>query len=139
MGMSMVIAAARRRYARVSPHEAAALAASDGIIVDTRCADQRQAHGVIPGSIHIPLSVFPWRADPWSGHDDPRVSSDGRHLILLCQDGYSSTLAVATLLDAGRDRVTDIAGGFEAWRAAGLPVTMGVLGSASGPERSQRR
>lgn len=138
MGISTLIEDARHRYRRLSPHEAAAAVASgDGLIVDTRCADQRRDEGVIPASIHAPLSVLPWRADPQSGHDDARISSGGRDLILICQDGYSSTLAVATLLDLGHDRVTDIAGGFGAWRAAGLPVIRD--GDAAAPSAAKRR
>jgi rhodanese-related sulfurtransferase len=123
MGIDQIVGAARRRYRQLSAVEANRECARGALIVDTRCADQRRSHGSIPGAIHVPLSVLPWRADPESGHDDPRISAADRLLILVCQDGYSSTLAVATLLDMGRDRVTDVAGGFVAWATAGLPVS----------------
>lgn len=123
MGIDQIVGAARRRYRQLSALEANGECARGALIVDTRCTDQRRRHGSIPGAIHMPLSVLPWRADPESGHDDPLISGTDRLIILLCQDGYSSTLAVATLLDMGRDRVTDVAGGFVAWSTAGLPVS----------------
>ncbi len=92
------------------------------LLIDTRCADSRRETGVIPGSIHVPLSVLYWRLDPDSGHDDPRLSDLEREVILVCAHGYSSSIAAATLLDLGFSRSADIAGGFEAWAAAGLPV-----------------
>ncbi|MGZ8439074.1 MAG: rhodanese-like domain-containing protein, partial [Candidatus Limnocylindrales bacterium] len=92
------------------------------ILVDTRCADQRRETGVIPGSIHVPLSVLFWRLDPTSGFEDQRLADRGRQVILVCAHGYSSSLAAATLQELGFTRATDIDGGFEAWRAAGLPI-----------------
>ncbi len=135
LSVTAVMDIARRRYRQVTPAEAASLGMSGALIVDTRCADQRREHGIIPGSVHVPLSILPWRADPQSGYDDPRVSSDERQLILVCQDGFSSTLAVATLLDIGRERVTDVSGGFEAWRCAGLPVAMPVASDSTSKRR----
>lgn len=139
MSMADAMAAARRRYRQLSPVDAARRLDDGAVILDTRCGDQRREHGMIPGSIHVPLSVLPWRADPESGYDDPRVSDGAAELVLVCQDGYSSTMAVATLLDLGHNRVTDIAGGFSAWRAAGLPVVaVSDARFPSAPERRQR-
>jgi rhodanese-related sulfurtransferase len=92
------------------------------VIVDTRCAEARQVSGVIPGSVHVPLSVLYWRLDPTSGHDDTRLSDRSRQVIVVCADGYSSSLAAATLRDVGFTRATDVVGGFNGWVAAGLPV-----------------
>lgn len=77
---------------------------------------------MIPGSVHVPLSALFWRLDPASGHDDPALSDLTRPVILLCAEGYSSSLAAATLCDLGFASVGDVIGGFEAWAAAGLPV-----------------
>jgi rhodanese-related sulfurtransferase len=92
------------------------------VIVDTRCAEVRAATGMIPGSVHVPLSVLYWRLDPTSGHDDKTLSDRERRIIVVCADGYSSSLAAATLRDLGFTRATDIDGGFSAWAAAGLPI-----------------
>lgn len=117
-----LLESARRRIDRLTP-EQARLEASDGaVLIDTRCQELRDREGIVPDSIHIPLSVLYWRLDPASGHDDARVSDPTRRIILLCAHGYSSSLAAATLRDLGFERATDIDGGFEAWAAAGLPV-----------------
>ena len=90
--------------------------------MDTRCAEARLEHGAIPGSVNIPLSVLYWRLDPTSGHDDENLTDRERRVILVCGDGYSSSLAAATLHDLGFARATDLAGGFNGWVAAGLPI-----------------
>lgn len=117
-----LLESARSRLERLTPVAARAAMSGGAVIVDTRCTDLRRETGVIPGSIHVPLSVLYWRADPTSGHHDPAISDPDRHLILVCAHGYSSSLAAATLRDLGFSRATDIDGGFEAWAAAGLPV-----------------
>jgi rhodanese-related sulfurtransferase len=117
-----LVAASRARFVRLGPHEAHTAVADGAVVIDTRCAEQRREKGVIPGSIHIPLSVLYWRLDPTSGFDDPRVADPERQVILVCAHGYSSSLAAATLQDLGFGRATDIDGGFEAWQAAGLPI-----------------
>jgi len=114
---------ARARLDRLEPADAHRAVLDDGaILIDTRCADLRRETGMVPGSIHVPLSVLYWRLDPASGHDDPRLSDPAARIVLLCAHGYSSSVAAATLRDLGFDRATDIVGGFEAWAAAGLPV-----------------
>jgi rhodanese-related sulfurtransferase len=114
---------ARARLDRLEPMDAhRAMLDNEAILVDTRCAELRREGGVVPGSIHVPLSVLYWRLDPASGHDDSRLSDPASRIVLLCAQGYSSSLAAATLRDIGFDRATDVVGGFEAWAAAGLPV-----------------
>lgn len=121
--ISELLAEARDRIDRFSPAEAWAAVAEGALLLDTRSTDLRRAEGVIPGSVHVPLSVLFWRLDPSSGYDDPVLSSDlGRRVILLCAHGYSSSLAAATLRELGFARAGDVDGGFEAWAAAGLPV-----------------
>ena len=117
-----LLEASRARLARVSPAAALSEAKEGAILIDTRCGEARRDQGVIAGSIHMPLSVLYWRLDPTSGHSDPRVADRDRRMILFCADGYSSSLAAATLQDLGFERVTDIDGGFNGWVAAGLPV-----------------
>jgi rhodanese-related sulfurtransferase len=117
-----LLEAARARLDRLEPLAAQAEAHSGAIVVDTRCAEARLASGVIPGSIHVPLSVLYWRLDRTSGHHDRRLSDRDRRVILVCADGYSSSLAAATLRELGFARATDVVGGFNGWAAAGLPV-----------------
>ena len=117
-----LLEAARQRLDRLSPEQARAELADGAVLIDTRCQELRLAEGVVPDSIHIPLSVLYWRLDPTSGHEDPRVADPSRRVILMCAHGFSSSLAAATLRDLGFERATDIDGGFEAWATAGLPV-----------------
>jgi rhodanese-related sulfurtransferase len=109
----------------MEPQAAFRAQAAGALIVDTRCAELRREDGVIPGSVHVPLSVLYWRLDPTSGYADPELTDPDRQVVLCCARGYSSSIAAATLRDMGFARATDIAGGFEAWAAEGLPVVSG--------------
>jgi rhodanese-related sulfurtransferase len=113
---------ARSRIDRLEPAAAAAEAANGALVIDTRCAEARRVDGLIPGSVHVPLSVLFWRLDPASGFEDPELADPDRRVILVCAHGYSSSLAAATLRDLGFATATDVVGGFEAWQAAGLPI-----------------
>ena len=116
------LAAARARLRRLTPAEAA-LAIGDGAtLVDTRDGDVRAREGRIPGAVHAPLSVLEWRVDPDSGHQNPALAGKEDRLILICREGYSSSLAAIRLHDLGFVNTTDVIGGFAAWVAAGLPV-----------------
>jgi rhodanese-related sulfurtransferase len=117
-----LLAASRARIDRLGPHDVLAATATDALVIDTRCGEQRRETGTIPGSVHVPLSVLYWRLDPASGHEDPRLADPERQVILVCAHGYSSSLAAATLRDLGFARAADLDGGFEAWREAGLPI-----------------
>ncbi len=114
--ISEVLAAARERIDRYSPAEALT---ANVVIVDLRCADVRAETGIIPGSVHVPRSVLEWRCDPTSGYANPALV--GRPLILVCEHGYSSSLAAASLRELGID-AGDLDGGFEAWAGAGLQI-----------------
>ena len=117
-----LLEAARARLDRLEPVQAQAALEAGALLVDTRCAELRRESGVIPGSVHVPLSVLYWRMDPTSGHHDPALVDPERRVILICAHGYSSSLAAATLRDLGYPRATDVVGGYEAWHAAGLPT-----------------
>ena len=117
-----LLAQARMRYRQLAPAEALAAMSRGAVMLDTRSHEQRVAGGLVPGAIRIHRNVLEWRVDPDSGHQDPRIAAATGEVIVMCQQGYSSTLAVETLLRLGVDRATDLAGGFEAWSAAGLPV-----------------
>jgi rhodanese-related sulfurtransferase len=114
--------AARARLERLEPTVAQAALEDGALLIDTRCTELRRDTGVIPGSVHVPLSVLFWRLDRSSESADSRLADPDRRVVLICAHGYSSSLAAATLQDLGYARATDVIGGFEAWVAAGLPV-----------------
>ena len=116
------IAEARARITSVSPRDAEAMRAIGALFVDTRRREQRDAFGVIPGAIVIDRNVLEWRLDPTSDHRDDTVAAYQGPIVVFCQQGYSSILAVAELQSLGVPEVYDLSGGFEAWAAAGLPV-----------------
>jgi rhodanese-related sulfurtransferase len=105
-----MLAEARSRITRYSTEEARA--DTDLLLVDIRSADERERTGVIPGSKHVPYSVLQWRADQTSEWRDEELA--GRRLCLVCMQGYSSSLAAASLVELGVD-AGDLIGGYEAW------------------------
>jgi rhodanese-related sulfurtransferase len=113
---------ARRRLRRVSPQQAAAEQADGALLVDTRTDEQRASQGAIPGALVIDRTVLEWRLDPTSPSHVPEATDQNVRVIVICAQGYSSSLAAASLQDLGLVNATDVIGGFEAWRAAGLPV-----------------
>lgn len=132
-GVDVLLALARARIARLEPEDAWARAsANEALIVDLRCHDDRARHGIVPGSLHVPRTVLEWRADPGSGWHNPHLGGRDRRLLLLCTDGWSSSLAAASLVDLGFERAGDVVGGFVAWRRARLPVVPAPLPTAGG-------
>ena len=113
---------ARRRLRRITPAQAAAEHAQGALLVDTRTHEQRTRDGEIPGALVIDRTVFEWRLDPASESRIPEATDHGVRVIVICAQGYSSSLAAASLQDLGMLNATDVIGGFEAWKAAGLPV-----------------
>jgi rhodanese-related sulfurtransferase len=120
--IDQLLAEARARLRRVDPAEAQAAAARGARLVDIRSGEQRRADGVIPGALYYPRNVLEWRADPTSDASDPALADPEAEVILVCNEGYASSLAAVTLQELGFARATDLDGGFQAWRAAGLPV-----------------
>jgi rhodanese-related sulfurtransferase len=118
-----LLARARRRLDRVTTDDVVEAVRDGAVVVDIRSEVQRARDGLIPEAIVHPRNVLEWRCDPSSGRDDPRLSGDlGRRIVLVCHEGYQSSLAAANL-QAGiraRDRPR---GGFQAWAAAGLPLS----------------
>jgi rhodanese-related sulfurtransferase len=108
---------------RPSPAEAhAAAAAGEAILVDVRAGDVLARDGAIPGAIHHQRTVIEWRADPECEWRDDRIADLEAPLILFCSQGYASSLAAQTLRQMGFTKVTDMDGGFDAWKEDGLPV-----------------
>jgi len=117
-----LLAEARSRLTRLDPVEAEAAVREGALLIDIRAESQRAADGVVPGAIFVARNVLEWRCDPSSEHRDPRIDGREHQLIIMCNEGYQSSLAAATLHELGLTRTTDLDGGFQAWRAAGLPV-----------------
>lgn len=122
MTVEELLVAARRRLARLEPHEADDAVRTGAVIVDIRPDFQRIPDGAVPDALVIPRNVLEWRCDPASDSRDPAISDPARRIILMCDEGYQSSLAAATLLELGLPLATDLVGGFQAWRRAGLAV-----------------
>jgi rhodanese-related sulfurtransferase len=121
-GISELLTEARRSIRRYEPAEAFARAEAGAVLVDLRSHDERERDGAIPGSVHVPRSVLEWRVDEGSGFSNPQVAQRELELVLICDEGYSSSFAAAALQALGFSRAADLAGGYQAWRAAGLPT-----------------
>ena len=117
-----VLANARRRLRRISADEAASEHQQGALLIDTRTHEQRLRDGEIPGALVIDRTVLEWRLDPSSPSRIAEAKDHTVRVILICAQGYSSSLAAASLQDLGLLNATDVVGGFEAWRAAGLPI-----------------
>jgi rhodanese-related sulfurtransferase len=118
MGIDDLFAEAGRRIRRYLPAEALEAARHGALIVDIRSEAARHRNGVIPGAVHVPRTVLEWRV---ASVEWKNPALEGARLILVCDHGYSSVLAAATLVELGCD-CGDVVGGFEAWVAAGLPT-----------------
>jgi rhodanese-related sulfurtransferase len=95
------------------------------VIVDIRSDAERARDGLIAGAVVVPRNVLEWRLDPASEHRDPELAGRDQRVILICNEGYQSSLAAATVQRFGLN-LTDVVGGFQAWREAGLPVEPSV-------------
>ena len=93
--------------------------------MDIRPQAQRAAEGVVPGALHVERNVLEWRLDPGSGRRLPQATGYDQQVIVMCSQGYASSLAAASLQDLGLVNATDLAGGFLAWARAGLPGQAG--------------
>jgi len=114
---------ARAGLDRLEPHQAAeAIQRDRAVLIDIRADNQRASDGVVPEARFVERNVLEWRCDPRSQWHDANVARADLRLILMCDEGYQSSLAAATLQHLGLPLATDLIGGFQAWRAAGLPV-----------------
>jgi rhodanese-related sulfurtransferase len=120
-GAADLLAEARAALERVDARRAQVESAGGTALVDIRNAEQIEAHGRIPGATEIRRNVLEWRLEPGGAHSLPELARPGARVIVVCQEGYQSSLAAANLRRLGLD-ATDLIGGFEAWRDAGLPV-----------------
>jgi rhodanese-related sulfurtransferase len=125
MGIDEVLAASRAGVHRLSPAELVAARDRGALIVDTRTEAHRRTQGEFPGAVVIDRTVLEWRLDPTCPSRIPEATGWDLEVVVICRHGYSSSLAAASLRAVGLARATDLAGGVQAWLAAGLPMDDG--------------
>ncbi|MFJ6728346.1 rhodanese-like domain-containing protein [Streptomyces sp. NPDC091281] len=122
-GIDELLEQVRARYTRVAASEAyEAARAGDALLVDIRYAALRDRDGAIPGALIVERNELEWRLDPRGSHRLPEATGHDVRVVVICNEGYASSLAAASLHQLGLHRATDLIGGFQAWRTAGLPV-----------------
>ncbi|WP_369195459.1 rhodanese-like domain-containing protein [Streptomyces djakartensis] len=123
VGIDEFLERVRAGYARIAPQEAyEAARAGDALLVDIRYAALRERDGLVPGAVVVERNELEWRLDPEGAHRLPEATSHDLRIVVFCNEGYASSLAAHSLHQLGLHRATDLAGGFQAWRSAGLPV-----------------
>jgi rhodanese-related sulfurtransferase/predicted metal-dependent enzyme (double-stranded beta helix superfamily) len=113
---------ARARLTRLDPDQARLAAAAGALLVDIRPEADRRAEGEIAGAVTVERNVLEWRLDPASPDRLPQITDYEQHIVLVCDEGYASSLAAASLQDLGLVNATDLDGGFRAWKRGGLPI-----------------
>ncbi|WP_428967150.1 rhodanese-like domain-containing protein [Micromonospora fluostatini] len=121
-GVDALLEQARAGVRRLTPHQTVEAVRAGALLVDTRTDVQRRAQGNLPGAIVIDRTVLEWRLDPASAWCIPEATGYDRRIVVACRQGYSSSLAAASLRALGLLAATDMIGGVQAWLAAGLPT-----------------
>lgn len=121
--IAQVLATARARLRRLDPARTVEAVAAGALLVDIRPDWQRAAEGEVPGALLIERNHLEWRLDPSSEARIPAAADHDVAVVVFCSEGYTSSLAAASLQDLGLHRATDLIGGFQAWQAAGLPTS----------------
>ncbi|EEP71310.1 rhodanese domain-containing protein [Micromonospora sp. ATCC 39149] len=122
-GIDALLEQARSGVRRLTPHETVETVRLGALLVDTRTDAQRREQGNLPGAVVIDRTVLEWRLDPASEWRIPEATGYDREIVVVCRQGYSSSLAVASLRTLGLHRATDMIGGVQAWLEAGLPMS----------------
>ncbi|MEU3725199.1 rhodanese-like domain-containing protein [Streptomyces sp. NPDC031705] len=122
VGIDELLERVRATYDRVGPREAYEASLDGALLVDIRYQALRERDGVIPGAVVVERNELEWRLDPLGSHRLPEAVSHDLRVVVICNEGYASSLAAASLHALGLRRATDLTGGFQAWRAADLPV-----------------
>jgi len=122
-GVDALLEQARAGLHRLTPHETVEAVGQGALLVDTRSEAHRREQGELPGAIVIERSVLEWRLDPASAWRIPEATGYDRVIVVVCRHGYSSSLAAASLQALGLRRATDMIGGVQGWREAGLPMS----------------
>jgi rhodanese-related sulfurtransferase len=118
-----ILAEARARLDRVAPEDLERERSNGAVVVDIRPVEQRMRDGVLPGAIVIDRNVLEWRLDPSCDHHIPDIASHDTRVVIVCNEGYSSSLAAALLRDIGLHHATDLIGGYQAWLVDGAKET----------------
>jgi rhodanese-related sulfurtransferase len=139
MGIEQLLSEARRKLTRLTPQEVDHALAKGAMLIDIRSETQRACDGTGPEARFGPRNVLEWRLDPSSRWRDPELARADALVILMCDEGYQSSLAAATLQELGLSRATDLVGGFQAWRTAGLPVQPPPQSPDASPRESPRQ
>jgi rhodanese-related sulfurtransferase len=126
-----ILASARARLLRLTPQQAFGELSGGGVLIDIRPAAHRADQGEVPGSTVVERNHLEWRLDPGCDARLPWVTGYGHRVIVICSEGYTSSLAAAALQDLGLHRATDVIGGFRAWTAEGLPSAAGGAGTVT--------
>ena len=134
-----LLADAEQRIARLSPVDALEAMQAGALLIDIRSESDRARDGIVPGSVHIPRTVLEWRTDLDSAWRNPYLGGLDEQLILLCDHGYSTILAAATLVELGYVDAGHVIGGFAAWREAGLPTATAPPARRKGDELAGMR
>jgi rhodanese-related sulfurtransferase len=121
VAIDQVLARARAGLDRVQVEELAAELAAGALLVDTRPVEQRDRDGELPGAVVVDRNVLEWRLDPTSPHRIPEATDRERRVIIVCNEGFSSSLAAATLRELGLVRATDLVGGYQGWLRVSRP------------------
>ncbi|WP_341845782.1 rhodanese-like domain-containing protein [Streptomyces atriruber] len=122
VGVDELLERVRLGLDRLSPKEAYEVAEGGGLLVDIRYAALRERDGLIPGALVVERNELEWRLDPQGSHRSPEATGHDLRVVVVCNEGYASSLAAVSLRQLGLRHATDLTGGFQAWRAAGLPV-----------------
>ncbi|MFD6433626.1 rhodanese-like domain-containing protein [Streptomyces venezuelae] len=122
VGIDELLERVRAGLNRLSPEEAYETAEAGGLLVDIRYAALRERDGLIPGALVVERNELEWRLDPQGSHRAPEATGHDLRVVVVCNEGYASSLAAVSLRQLGLRHATDLTGGFQAWRAAGLPV-----------------
>ncbi|OEJ34042.1 rhodanese-like domain-containing protein [Streptomyces subrutilus] len=123
IGIDELLERVRSGYTRIGPREAYDASRAGALLVDIRYQALRERDGLIPGALVVERNELEWRLDPRGSHRAPEAVSHDLRVVVICNEGYASSLAAASLHALGLHRATDLTGGFQAWKAAGLPVS----------------
>lgn len=129
VGIDELLERVRLDLERVTPQEARDTAAEGGLLVDIRYAALRERDGLVPGALVVERNELEWRLDPQGSHRAAEAVSHDLRVVVICNEGYASSLAAVSLRQLGLRHATDLIGGFQAWKAAGLPVAAGLPGA----------
>ncbi|MFE0102691.1 rhodanese-like domain-containing protein [Streptomyces sp. NPDC059009] len=122
VGIDELLERVRSGLDRIGPQEAYGVFRDGGLLVDIRYAALRERDGLIPGALVVERNELEWRLDPQGSHRASEAVSHDLRIVVICNEGYASSLAAASLRQLGLRHATDLVGGFQAWKAAGLPV-----------------